>query len=199
MVNVKNYAELEFDERSVREVLRYARAEDSEQIRELIFECEREIRDKISYSICYVECEVKESDGVVDLGFTECRSADLAKDLRGCTRAVVFVATIGMGIDRLISRYSRISPSRAVILHALGAERVEKLCDVFCDELAKKEKKEGYTLRPRFSPGYGDLSICTQSDIFRVLDCPRKIGVALGENLLMTPSKSVSAIIGIIK
>ena len=52
-------------------------------------------------------------------------------------------------------------------------------------------------MKPRFSPGYGDLSLEMQRDIFRVLDCPRKIGLTLNESLLMSPSKSVTAIIGI--
>ena len=50
--------------------------------------------------------------------------------------------------------------------------------------------------KPRFSPGYGDLSLEVQKEIFSLLDCPRKIGVSLGDSLLMTPSKSVTAIIG---
>jgi len=36
-----------------------------------------------------------------------------------------------------------------------------------------------------------------QRDIFAVLDCPRKIGLSLNGSLLMSPSKSVTAIIGI--
>ena len=51
--------------------------------------------------------------------------------------------------------------------------------------------------RPRFSPGYGDLPINMQKDIFAALDCPRKIGLSLNESLLMSPSKSVTAIIGV--
>ena len=52
-------------------------------------------------------------------------------------------------------------------------------------------------IRDRFSPGYGDLSLALQKDIFAVLDCPRKIGITLNESLLMSPSKSVTAIIGV--
>ena len=36
-----------------------------------------------------------------------------------------------------------------------------------------------------------------QKDIFKVLDCERKIGLTLNESLLMSPSKSVTAIVGI--
>ena len=54
----------------------------------------------------------------------------------------------------------------------------------------------GYT-KPRFSPGYGDLPIEIQKDFFRVLEPNRKIGVSLTESMMMIPSKSVTAIIGI--
>ena len=50
---------------------------------------------------------------------------------------------------------------------------------------------------PGFSPGYGDLPLDLQREIFAALDCPKRIGVSLNESLLMSPSKSVSAIIGL--
>ena len=52
-------------------------------------------------------------------------------------------------------------------------------------------------LRPRFSPGYGDLPLALQADVFWALDCTSKIGVSLSESLIMSPQKSVTAIIGI--
>ena len=36
-----------------------------------------------------------------------------------------------------------------------------------------------------------------QKDIFSVLDCQRKIGLTLNDSMLMSPTKSVTAIIGI--
>ena len=61
------------------------------------------------------------------------------------------------------------------------------------NEFAKEEKH----LRPRFSAGYGDLSLSVQKDIFSVLDCARKIGLTLNDSLIMSPSKSVTAVVGI--
>ena len=48
----------------------------------------------------------------------------------------------------------------------------------------------------RYSPGYGDLPLETQTAVFKALDCERTIGVTLTESLLMRPSKSVTAVIG---
>ena len=67
----------------------------------------------------------------------------------------------------------------------------------FNDEMKIDYENKHLFLRSRFSPGYGDLGLEMQKDIFAVLDCPRKIGLSLNESLLMSPSKSVTAIIGI--
>ena len=65
------------------------------------------------------------------------------------------------------------------------------------DELAEAYATEGLSLRPRFSPGYGDLPLEAQESVFKALDCHRKIGLALNDSLLMSPSKSVTAIVGL--
>ncbi len=82
-------------------------------------------------------------------------------------------------------------------MQAIGAERIESLCDMFCGELAETYAKDGMSLRPRFSPGYGDLPLEAQKSVFKALDCHRKIGLALNDSLLMSPSKSVTAIVGL--
>ena len=131
-------------------------------------------------------------DGALDLGFATVRSAALAKNLGDASELVILAATVGLGIDRLIARYGESAPSVALMLDAIGSERIEALVDAFSAALAQT-----HTLRPRFSPGYGDLPLALQADIFRVLDCPRPIGLSLNESLLMTPSKSVTALIGL--
>ena len=100
-----------------------------------------------------------------------------------------------MGLDRLIARYSSLSPVRALCLQAIGAERIESLCDTFQTELCYATFHG--RIHARFSPGYGDLPLDFQREIFRTLDCPRRIGLSLSESLLMSPSKSVTALIGI--
>lgn len=192
-VNVKSYGELPYNER---EILRYAgcRGEDAQSV-SLMRSCIEEARGVLTYKVCCCQVPVKVSDDGCDFGSFTVSSKDLAKNLSGCCRAVVFAATVGFGIDRLISKYTRLSPSRALMLQALGAERIEALCDAFCGEFEER----GYAVRPRFSPGYGDAALSVQSDIFSLIDPPRKIGLCLGGNLLMSPTKSVTAFMGILK
>lgn len=194
MVFIKGYTAPEVDRN---EVLRYARAEGDEATLTLLESCIAEAGDKLSYNVCYARFGIEINGDKIDLGFTRTCSHSLARCLDGCHEIVLLAVTVGFGIDRLIGKYSLLSPSRAVILQALGSERVEALCDVFCNDLATEEKKKGNTLRPRFSPGYGDLTLEVQRDIFAALGCTRAIGVSLGDNLFMNPTKSVTAIIGI--
>ena len=204
----------------------------------LIDECISEALPIITYKVCYRYTDVTWDGDQPVLPFDTYGSKNLAHVMRDCTGAVMFAATIGVGIDRLIAKYNRISPSKALIMQALGAERVEALCDLFNAEIAAEAggvapvagaadfagadasssgadavssgadcgfgdyagadaSGTGMSLRPRFSPGYGDLPLAVQREFMTLLDCAHLIGINLNESLLMSPSKSVTAIIGI--
>lgn len=177
-----------------RQILRYAGARDGfDGMEELLDECLGIVLPKTVYKVCWCEIPLVVYDGGVDLGFMKTNSKGLAKNLKNCTSAVVFAATIGIETDRLISRYAAVSPVKSLMFQAIGAERIESLCDIFNAEVSARK---AYT-RSRFSPGYGDFSLEAQRDIFRVLEPSRKIGLNLNDSFLMSPSKSVTAIIGV--
>ena len=67
---------------------------------------------------------------------------------------------------------------------------------IYLDEI-NDELKEKYDLVPRFSCGYGELTLALQADIFKALPCEKTLGITLNSSFLMTPTKSVTAIIGI--
>lgn len=194
MILTRNYTEPPFCEK---EILRYAGCKSSdEELLQLLRACMEEVREKLSYKVCYMELPVVIEDGGCDFGCLTVQSQNLSKNLQGCKTVILFVATVGVEIDRLIAKYGRISPSKALLFQAIGAERIEALCDVFCEEIAREK---GVALKPRFSPGYGDLPLKIQKDIFQILDCAKKIGVSLNDSLLMSPSKSVTAFAGIVE
>ena len=177
-----------------REALRYAGVkENTPEMNALLQECIKLCQNVLTPRVCYRFYPVSRSGGRLDLGFAHTDSAALRRNLAGCGEIVLYAATIGLEMDRLIARYAHLSPSRSVMLQAIGAERIESLCDAFENELIR----QGHELGQRFSPGYGDLPLDLQRDIFAALDCPRHIGVSLNESLLMSPAKSVSAIIGL--
>ncbi len=181
-----------------KEALRYAGTKETDGIASaLLAECWAEIEDKLVYKVCYRMFPVVALEEGLSLGFTQTQSETVKRGLQGCDTLVLFAATVGSAPDRLVARYGKLSPARALMMQVIGAERIESLCDAFEEEMREKAKEMGKSLRPRFSAGYGDFSLSVQKDIFAVLDCPRKIGLTLNDSLLMSPTKSVTALLGI--
>ena len=127
-------------------------------------------------------------------------SRNLSRNLRGCSEVCLMAATLGLGPDRLVQRAEALGKmSRAVILQAAAAAMIEAYCDDVNEEIRREAAPKGLFLRPRFSPGYGDFSLEHQTELFRILEVQKKIGVTLTGSLLMMPSKSVTAVIGLSK
>ena len=91
-------------------------------------------------------------------------------------------------------RASLTDMAKAVVLQACAAAMLEEYLDERQDQIAEELLKEGKYLRPRFSPGYGDFSIEHQG---QMLDAPKKIGLTMTEGNMLTPIKSVTAVIGV--
>lgn len=124
------------------------------------------------------------------------KSKNLSKNLRGCDKIVLFGATLGVGVDQLIARTSLTNMAKAVVLQACAAALLEEYCDECQAGIAKELLEEGRYLRPRFSPGYGDFSIEYQKNLIRMLDCAKTIGLTMTDSFMMSPTKSVTAVIG---
>jgi hypothetical protein len=135
--------------------------------------------------------------GRLAIGGLEIESRNLAKNLKGCGEAALFAATLGVGVDRLIRRVEITNMAKAVVLQACAAAYLEEYCDACQERIAREARREGKYLRPRFSPGYGDFSLSYQAGIMRMLDCAKQIGLTMTDGCLMTPVKSVTAVIGI--
>lgn len=191
----KSYTDIPINRR---EAFRYMRVKEPDEALEKLFEaCLEESEPLLTYKVCCREFSVIKNGDELDLGFAKTKSKNLALNLKDCGKIVLFVATVGHGIDRLIKKQELLSPAKAVCLQAIGSERVESLCNFFNAEIKSEYGKRGFFLKPRFSPGYGDLSLELQKKIIPALDSTKLLGISLGENLMMSPSKSVTAIIGI--
>lgn len=174
------------------EAIRYAGGQRNDpQLNEMFSACWQELQPVLSCRACYTTFPIS-LDKKLHLGFATVESKALAKNLTGCTHILLFAATIGAGADRLIQRYSRISPARAVCMQAVSAAAIEAYCDLLNIELIRPFAGA----KPRFSPGYGDLPLQLQQNIQQALQF-EKIGITLTDSGLMAPSKSVTAMIGV--
>ncbi|MBR3810421.1 MAG: Vitamin B12 dependent methionine synthase activation subunit [Clostridia bacterium] len=193
-VLTKTYNNLPFNKK---EILRYGDCKDvTPEIEKLLNECIEEVKSKLSYKVCYCVLPVKAIEKSIDFDAFRVNSEKLSLNLKNCERVIVFGATLGTEIDRLIMKHGKLSPTKALFFQSIGAAQIEALCDEFLEDIKKDLK---VNLKPRFSPGFGDLELTTQKDIFKVLDCSKKIGLTLNDSLLMSPTKSVTAFVGIIK
>lgn len=155
----------------------------------LMDECEKEILAKSSPKYLYIEKKLPCEELM--------QGEDIKNHLDGCEKAIVMCATLGAEIDRLI-RINQISDmAKAVVLDSFASVAIEQVCGKFDEIIA--EKYEGYFQTFRFSPGYGDYPIELQKSVLSMLDAPRKIGLATNENSLLTPTKSVTAVMGLSK
>lgn len=115
--------------------------------------------------------------------------------LAQCSQAVLLACTLGSRFEGLLRAEQARDMSRAVILDACGSALVESGCDEV--ERVIGERFPGYYLTDRFSPGYGDLPLELQPSICSVLDVQKRLGIHVTSSLLMNPSKSVTAVIGL--
>lgn len=135
-------------------------------------------------------------DGSLDLTCFQVKSKNLKKNLEGCDQIILFAATIGEAVDRLIRRYMKTQVSKGVVMQAVSAAMIEAYCNEVNLDFKRKAAQEGYFLRPRFSPGYGDFPLECQKAIGEALKMEKTCGITLTDSLLMLPSKSVTAVIG---
>ncbi|MDO4267661.1 MAG: vitamin B12 dependent-methionine synthase activation domain-containing protein [Eubacteriales bacterium] len=184
-----------------REILRYLgfkrnQAPD-ENVRSLIEGCKAELERSAAPKAVWREFPLTLDGDKIDMECLQTVSKSLARNLKDCHRVILFGATLGAGVDMLLQRYGRLQMSRAVVIQAASAAMLETFCDEKNRQLKEEYLKEGLYLRPRFSPGYGDFPLGCQKQLVPALDLNRRIGVTLTESLLMAPSKSVTAVIGV--
>ncbi|MBR2723956.1 MAG: Vitamin B12 dependent methionine synthase activation subunit, partial [Ruminococcus sp.] len=152
-------------------------------------ECLAELKEKLTLRAVYTETNVSYDGDFVDFGFYKTESKSLKKFLSNSTKAYIFAATIGIGADMIISRYSTLSPSKAVITDGCATAAIECFCDYLCSEVFGVPEQE------RFSPGYGDLPLSMQPEILALLSSHINIGLSMTDSMLLTPTKSVTAIV----
>ena len=156
-----------------------------------------EIKVKSIYRV--VECTASKDGGSVMLDGHCFNSPYLAGHLQPCQKAVLLAVTLGPAADRLVRRESLSGMAPAAVMQAVLAEMTEEACDALEESIAA-EVRAMYpraTFVQRYSPGYSDFSLEYQRDMFALLDITKRIGVGLTNGLLMVPTKTVTAVLGV--
>lgn len=142
-----------------------------------------------------------EKDGapVVCLAGTalELRGRSIAAHLEGAVAVGVLAVTVGMGLEAELRRLSLTDPLAHVVMDAAGTAAVERAADAAEASVVALAAERSLSAGPRFSPGYGDLPLSTQPVLLAALDAQRLLGIALSSELIMSPAKSVTAVVGL--
>ncbi len=155
--------------------------------------CQQRLEQVISYRCAYCRVPVDlTQENVCDFGFMTIPSRSLYRSLRGCREVYVMALTTGIAVDRLLARLNVTSQAEHFMTDALSSAAVESFCDAVCQRL-----REGVPCVPRFSPGYGDVSLSFQVPLLQRLHAYEHLGITLNAAYLMTPVKSITAIMGI--
>ncbi len=168
-----------------------------QEILDLIEICVQEVEAAAEPKHIMRRFPAKVSEDRVEAAGLTMYSKSLARNLKDCKEVVFFAATLGTGVDRLLHKYLKLQVSKAVIVQATAAAAIEDYCNQCQREQEMQCAAEGLSVRPRYSPGYGDLPLAVQSDFLRILQAQKTVGIVLTEGDIMLPEKSVTAIIGL--
>ena len=181
------------------EILRYMghKGEADTRLQTLISSC----MEKLA-AVCVPRHVVKQlpctvASDYVTIDTLEIKSTSLAIHLGNCAQVYIFAATLGADVDRLILQRTKIDSTEALCIQACSAAHIENYCSSIEHELAGTNKSKGLYLRPRFSPGYGDFDIACQTNLLYALQAQKHIGLSETKNHMLTPLKSITAVIGI--
>ena len=172
-----------------------------EQTDKLIDQVTAELEQKVTPRFAEAELSLERNGDKIILGGENgmvITSRNLSVNLEGCEKVLIFCATLGPAPDLMIKRCSLTSMAKAAVVQAAGSAMIEAYCNQINRDFEQRYKGV-YFLRPRFSPGYGDFALEHQRDFFRLLGIEKKLGIELSDSLLMTPGKSVTAVIGLTK
>ena len=123
-------------------------------------------------------------------------SGSLARLMAHSRECWVMAVTLGPEVDRRILLAQKQDMLDGMALDACASVRADALCDEVEGEIFR-ELREGEHPTMRFSPGYGDAPLTASADLIALLDATRRIGLAMTRSYMMTPIKSVTALIGI--
>lgn len=188
-----------------KEVLRYLnifKNLDDENINKLIDESIVEIKKIINFRYLYQKFNIENRKKGISIKNTTLilKGESIKEHLKNSEEIYLMAATLGSEIDRKISYYEKKSVTKSMIFDACATTAIEEACDQLEKEIKEKVLTAGNeAITFRYSPGYGDLSIAIQKEFLRILKAPKKIGLTASKYNMLLPTKSVTAIIGIIK
>lgn len=194
--------QIELGPLNIKEALRYlgyGKNSPDENTEEIIRECEKDVLKAARPRYTYKIFDIKEVDNGIELVNTSLilTGDSIKSHLKGCDKAVCIAATISADIDKLIRVRQLSDMTKAVITDSLSSVAIEQLCDKIEEQL--RIEYPDYFQTFRFGIGYGDLPIKLQGEFLNILNAGKQIGLNVSSSCMLTPTKSVTSIMGLSK
>lgn len=119
-------------------------------------------------------------------------SRNLADRMLLSTSVILVGVTLGQSIDRLIKRYSLTNTARSAVMQAVASSVADCLIDDIENAISREQE-----VVFRYSVGYGDFDLSYQKDCLEILEAQKTLGITLSDGYIMSPSKSITAFIGV--
>ncbi|MCR4593876.1 MAG: Vitamin B12 dependent methionine synthase activation subunit [Clostridiales bacterium] len=187
---------LELDRKEVLRFLGYRGMQADEKTDLMIDKVYKELSDAADPKFIYKEYDFERTEDGIVIENVPFKSKKLLAHLKNSESICLFGATLGHGVDTVIRKYSLSDTALAAVAQAVGAAMTETLCNLGCEQIKTDLNAK---IRPRYSPGYADLHLSSQKEFFSLLEMTKRLGVVLNDSYIMTPSKTVTAFVGIIK
>ncbi len=125
----------------------------------------------------------------IDLNFDSLKTIF---DKGGSDSVAFLVSTLGSAVDRRIDRLKDSDPAKMVLFDAASNAYIEEVTNEYQKRLGLKSQTF------RFAPGYGDVPLTLQRQIFDNIPETSRMGLTLDGGCLMHPFKSMTGIIGFV-
>lgn len=181
---------------NVSEALRYlgyGQNEPDLRMKEILDLCSKELLNAVNPKYVFKIFDLKD-DYVVDGADFELKGQAIKNHLKNCSKIVMMCVTLSSGVDLLIRKKQIRDMAEAMIIDSMASAAVEQVCD----EVEKIIKAEypGFEYTWRFGVGYDDFPLELQGQFLNVVNAPKQIGVCVNDSYMLTPTKSVTCIIG---
>jgi hypothetical protein len=146
----------------------------------------------------FMSISSKTDSGIVlDKGMSF-QSQSLSKLLKDSHYVVLMAATVGKEVtERIFNEVEKGDAAKGLIIDSVASQTADAALDWMVHILDRMLAREGKRLtRRRYSPGFGDLPLLYQKDIFEALQLD-KLNMTLTEKFMLVPEKSVIAILGV--
>jgi 5-methyltetrahydrofolate--homocysteine methyltransferase len=193
MVNDRNIV---VDKVNFSEALRYLGYGNNipdEKTKELLLLCSKQLQEAMQGKFVYKVFDLV--DGQIPNSKFKLEGKAIAKHLTNCTKVIFMCATISAKVDALIRKKQIVSMAEAMITDSLASAVIEQVCDKAEERILKDFKEYEHTWR--FGLGYDDFPLEKQKEFLEILDAPKQIGVCVNSSMMLTPTKSVTCVIGL--